>query len=82
MEKERGYTYCSGKRKGVEVQGGTHSVAIPICCPAGSEPRALFHTHPGGTIEPSPRDIRTMKEKNLPICIKAGTRIRCYRPRR
>ncbi len=81
--KERGYTFCkNGKpRKGVEVTGDTHSVAIPISCPAGSEPRALFHTHPGGTLEMSPQDIKTMREKNLPVCIKAGNKIRCYRPK-
>lgn len=84
MGNERGYTFClNGRpRKGVEVQGGTHDVAIPVSCPPGSTPRALFHTHPGGTLEMSHRDIKTMYEKNLPVCIKAQGRIKCYRPKK
>lgn len=82
MEKERGYTVCkNGKlKKGPEVTGDTSSVAIPIRCPAGSKPAALMHTHPGGSLELSPQDIKTMRDKGLPVCVKAGGRIKCWRP--
>lgn len=88
MEKERGYTVCRNGRlkKGIEVKGDAHSVSIPTKCPSGSKPVALFHTHPGpppfGSLTPSPLDIKTMHEKGLPICIKAGNKIKCYRPKK
>lgn len=84
MAKERGYTFCkNGKpRKGVEVTGDAHSVAIPISCPPGSTPRALVHTHPGGSLDLSNQDIKTMHEKGLPVCVRVGNKIRCYRPKK
>ncbi len=84
MEKERGYTLCrNGKlKKGIEVKGDAHSVAIPIVCPTGSKPAGLMHTHPGGSLELSPQDIKTMHEKGLPVCVKAGNKIKCYRPKK
>ena len=84
MEKERGYTFCKNGRaqKGTEVTGGTHSVSIPISCTAGSKPRALVHTHPGGSLQLSPQDIKTMHEKGLPVCVRAGNKVRCYRPKK
>lgn len=85
MKKERGYTACrrNGKlRKGIEVIGDSHNVSIPIVCPPGSKPAGLMHTHPGGSLQLSPKDIKTMHEKGLPVCIKAGTRIKCWRPKR
>ena len=84
MEKERGYTFCKngGPRKGIEVTGDVNSVAIPMSCPPGSKPRALFHTHPGGSLAMSPLDIKTMREKGLPVCIRAGNKIKCYRPKK
>lgn len=82
--KERGYTFCkNGKpRKGLEVTGDAHSVAIPISCPVGSKPVALVHTHPSGSLQLSPQDIKTMREKGLPVCVRAGNKIRCYRPKK
>lgn len=84
MANERGYTFCrNGRpRKGIEVRGDSHSVQIPISCPAGSKPAALFHTHPGGSLQLSPQDIKTMREKGLPVCIRVGNRVKCYRPRK
>lgn len=84
MEKERGYTVCKNGRlkKGVEVRGESHSVSIPISCPRGSKPAGLVHTHPGGSLELSPQDIKTMHEKGLPVCVRAGNKIRCYRPKK
>lgn len=84
MTKERGYTYCKNGRpkKGIEVTGDAHSVAIPISCPAGSKPKALVHTHPGGSLQLSPQDIKTMREKGLPVCVRARNKIRCYRQKK
>ncbi len=84
MDKERGYTFCrNGKpRKGPEATGDSHSVAFPISCPAGSKPAALMHTHPGGSLQLSPQDIKTMHGKNLPVCVRVGNKIKCYRPRK
>jgi len=83
-EVERGYTFCrNGKLwKGIEVKGDAHSVSIPIVCPAGSKPAALMHTHPGGSLDLSPQDIRTMREKGLPVCVRVGNKIKCYRPKK
>ena len=82
MEKERGFTVCRNGRlkKGPEVKGDASSVAIPIRCPAGSKPVALMHTHPSGSLGLSSKDIQTMREKGLPVCVKAGGKIKCYRP--
>ena len=84
MATERGYTVCrnGGITRGPQVSGDSHSVSIPINCPSGSKPAALFHTHPGGDLAMSPQDIRTMKEKGLPVCIRVGNRVKCYRPKR
>lgn len=80
---ERGYTVCrNGKlKKGPEATGGTHNVVVNVTCPAGSKPRALFHTHPGGNIRPSPQDLITAQQHNLPVCVKAQGKVRCYRPK-
>ena len=85
MKNERGYTFCKGGgkiRKGPEVTGTPSNVAIPVRCPSGTKPRALFHTHPGGSIRMSPQDIKTMREKNIPVCVRVGNKVRCYRPKR
>ena len=84
MDKERGYTFCKNgrPRKGPEVTGDRSSVAFPITCPAGSKPRALVHTHPGGSLQLSPQDIKTMRAKNLPVCVRVGSKIKCYRPKK
>ncbi len=84
MDKERGYTVCkNGKlEKGIEVIGTTSSVSIPISCPVGSKPRALVHTHPGGSLALSPQDIKTMHETGLPVCVRAGGKIKCWKPRK
>lgn len=84
MERERGFTFCKNGRlrKGPEAIGETHSVAIPVSCPAGSKPRALVHTHPGGSLQLSPQDIKTMKEKNIPVCVRVGNKVRCWRPKK
>jgi len=81
---ERGYTVCSNGKitKGKTVIGLPSSVSIPISCPAGSKPAALMHTHPSGSLELSPQDIKTMREKGLPVCVRAGNKIKCYRPKK
>lgn len=85
MEVERGYTVCdngtSKLRRGPQVTGTESTIGIPITCPGGSRPVALFHTHPNGT-PISTRDIATMKEKRLPVCIKARGKIRCWKEKK
>ena len=78
MERERGYTVCTGKKRGRQVVGEPHSVSIPVECPAGSRPRALYHTHPGGSLQPSSQDMQAARQHNLPVCVRAGKRIKCY----
>lgn len=84
MAKERGYTFCKNGKptKGIEVTGDSHSVSVPVGCPAGSKPRAIFHTHPSGSLRPSAQDLKAARRHNLPVCIRAGRKVRCYRPRR
>ena len=81
---ERGYTFCKGTRprKGPEVHGGPNSVGFPIACPRGSKPKALFHTHPGGSLSLSPQDIKTMNNTKLPVCVRVGNKVKCYRPKK
>ena len=84
MEREVGYTVCrNGKlKKGFESKGDAHSVSIPVSCPAGTKPVGLMHTHPGGSLQLSPQDIKTMHEKKLPVCVRVGNKIKCYRPQK
>jgi len=84
-ETERGYTICGGRggiRKGPEVRGTTNAVAIPIKCPSGSKPVGLMHTHPAGSLQLSPKDLKTMHEKKIPVCIRAGNKVKCWRPKK
>lgn len=84
MARERGYTFCKrGKKltRGVESTGDAHSVSVSVGCPPRSKPRAIFHTHPSGSLQPSARDLDAAKQHNLPVCIKAGRKVRCYRPK-
>lgn len=84
MAKERGYTFCKNGKptKGIETTGTSHSVSFPISCPTGSKPRAIFHIHPSGSLRPSAQDMKESRRLNLPVCIKAGGRVRCYRSKR
>lgn len=70
---ERGATICRrgfDLIKGREVVGSRNTVKVPLVCPPGSEPFALWHTHPGGDPNPSPQDIREVKRLGLAaICV-------------
>lgn len=79
---ERGYVICQGRRisKGPVTTGDRHSVDILVRCPAGSRPLAIVHNHPSGNLSPSPLDIKTSREHNVPvICVTHGRRAKCYR---
>lgn len=84
MTNEFGFTVCSNGKitKGPTVTGDSHSVVIPMVCPAGSKVIGLHHSHPGGSLELSKRDIRTAREKGIPfVCVRARKRVKCYRIR-
>jgi len=81
---EVGFVVCKNNKysRGRKVEGTRNSVSIPISCPAGSKPVALSHTHPSGSLKLSPQDIRTGREKRLPVCVKARGVVKCYRIKR
>lgn len=86
MEREVGFVVCKTK-KGGHIRGktavGSHdAVTIPVKCPPGSKPVAIHHSHPSGSVQPSSQDIKTAREFNLPVCIRGGRKIKCYKPRR
>lgn len=85
MAKERGYTVCNNGKsrlsRGPQVTGTESTVSIPISCPSGSRPVALFHTHPNGS-PISSVDIKTMREKKLPVCIKANGKVKCWKSKK
>jgi hypothetical protein len=71
---EHGYTICRDRHgnfaKGPETRGTHNRVDIDVRCPAGFTPDALWHSHPGGTTEPSPADCRAAKKNRLGhLCI-------------
>ncbi|KKM85448.1 hypothetical protein LCGC14_1288880 [marine sediment metagenome] len=82
--RERGYTVCrnGGYSKGPTIRGTETTVTIPIACPRGAKAVALFHTHPNGNPLPSSQDMKTVRRLGIPyVCVKAGSRTRCYRAR-
>lgn len=83
-DREYGFPICKNGRitKGKTVKGDSHSVAVPLVCPLGSKVIAIHHSHPGGSLQLSPQDIKTMHEKGLPVCIKAGNKVKCWRPKK
>lgn len=71
---EHGYTICQNAQgdfaKGPESTGSHNNVNIDVQCPAGYHPTGLFHTHPHGTTDPSPADIRAARKFGLRhLCI-------------
>jgi len=81
---EYGYVVCKNGKlvKSKTTIGTPTSVSVPVSfsCPAGSKPRAIFHTHPSGSLQPSAQDMKAAQQHNLPICIRGGKKIKCYRP--
>ena len=65
QENEVGWALCRdglGRLTfGPRAEGGPHSVDIPVECPPGSTFFALYHTHPGGTTQPSQADLESAR---------------------
>jgi proteasome lid subunit RPN8/RPN11 len=71
---EHGFTICQDAHgdfaKGPEAVGTRISVGIDVKCPDGYRATGLFHTHPGGTTDPSPTDIKSAKRLGIShLCI-------------
>ena len=89
MKHEIGLIICksqSGRLSSGPLQrGDRNSVKVPVRCPAGSKPVALWHTHPSGSLELSEADIQTSRDHHIPFCCvsngKKGS-TRCYRIKR
>lgn len=67
---------------GTMATGTRTSVKLGIGCPEGGKPIGIFHTHPGGTSDPSPQDIAEFKRAYSrhgirKFCIKNGE-LRCF----
>lgn len=85
QENEIGHVVCRDRRgrlfPGPVREGNSHNVDVPVKCPKGSQPVALWHTHPSGSLQLSDRDIKTGQQFRLPhVCTsngKPGT-TRCY----
>lgn len=57
------------KEKGYSVCQGGHTIA-------------LVHNHPSGSIRPSRKDMETARAHGVKICVQAGGRVKCYKPRK
>ena len=71
---EHGFTICQDAYgdfvKGPEAVGTQLSVSIEVKCPDGYRATGLFHTHPHGTTDPSPADIKAARKFGLRhLCI-------------
>lgn len=85
MELEEGFTLCRGTggyAKGPRAKGTAVSVSVPVVCPLGTAPVALYHTHPRGSAQPSQQDMKAARQTGVPyVCVRARGRTRCYRTR-
>jgi len=68
---------------GREGHSGTPSdVWINPSCPDGEKVIGIYHSHPGGTTEPSSQDIRAMRQAGLQhMCISDDYGVVCHRVR-
>jgi proteasome lid subunit RPN8/RPN11 len=89
MKNEIGMIICKSQAgrlsSGPLQQGNRNSVKVPVSCPSGSKPVALWHTHPSGSLELSEADIRTSLEHRIPYCCVSNGKngsTRCYRVKR
>lgn len=89
MDHEIGFMVCrtnrGGLTRGPTRHGDKSSVTVPVKCPAGAKPEALWHTHPSGSLRLSPMDIATGRDHKIPhVCVSNGKKgsTRCYRTRR
>ena len=62
--------------------GTPSDVWINPGCPEGGRVIGIYHSHPGGTTEPSPQDIRAMAQVGLQhMCISDDYGVVCHRVR-
>ena len=71
---EHGFAICQDAHgdlvRGPEAAGTRMSVGIEVKCPDGYHATGLFHTHPGGTTDPSPTDVKSAKRLGIShLCI-------------
>lgn len=83
MQNETGFSLCATPEgrvaAGPVVRGTPNSVNVPIACPPGADFFGLYHTHPGGVPEPSPKDMQSAAEVGASVsCINADGVLRCY----
>ena len=65
---------------GSEAKGEPLSVRLHAGCPDGGKAIGTYHTHPGGTSEPSQQDIDEMRRAGLPwLCITGEDTTQCRR---
>ena len=82
--REQAFLVCrDGKGElvsGPVVNGVHDSVDMPTRCPVGTNPVAVFHTHPPGTpISPSPADVRETEIAGLEfVCVGVKDRVKCH----
>jgi hypothetical protein len=82
---EHGFAICQDARgntvKGPETSGTHNAVSIDVKCPAGYRPTGLFHTHPGGSTNPSPTDVKSARRlgiKHLCIGVPDTGEVACH----
>jgi len=87
-EVEQAFTICRATTgqlaRGSNATGGRYNVSLEITCPHGHRALGVFHTHPGGTCDPSEADMREARRRGLGfMCIGVpGTReIKCHKVR-
>ena len=84
-ESEIAKTICLKNGKiywGSEAKGDSHSVTLFTRCPEGGKTIGTYHSHPGGTTEPSSQDLKAMRQAGLEhLCISDDNETRCYRVR-
>jgi|GEM_PF-6379104 len=69
----------TGYELGPMVMGTPDSVRVPKRCRSGCEPVGTVHTHPGGPVRLSGKDVESLCKANLRIgCVTDGKTMRCY----
>lgn len=81
---EWGKTLCrtpSGQLVGGPWSEGTPTrVEIAMVCPRGSFFEGLFHTHPGGSVNPSKIDTASAKKFSAQVlCISNDVKTKCFK---
>ena len=67
---------------GSEARGEPLSVKLRTSCPDGKA-IGVYHSHPGGTSEPSSQDVSEMLRSRLPfLCVHGEEALSCYRIKR